>query len=50
MDDKIRKDTELMGKLKECCKAFVALDTEVINNAVIMEVLRYMELAEEVES
>lgn len=48
-DPKIREDKNLMKKLQECYKKFSIVGAEIGDDS-ILEVLRYMELIEEVES
>jgi hypothetical protein len=49
-DKQIREDQSLMQKLHECYKGFVSLDLTTVSDDTILEVLRYMQLVDEVKS
>jgi hypothetical protein len=49
-DGKIKADLDLMQKLSECRQRFVAMDKSEISDESVMEFLRFMQLADEVES
>jgi len=49
-DDEIREDKELMTNLQECVRKFGSVNTGDVSDEVVTEVLRYMQLADEVES
>ncbi len=49
-DRELRADADLMKKLNECYKNFMAVDLTTISDNTILEVLHYMQLADEVDS
>src|SRR5690606_3050125 len=50
-DESLRNDKDLMKKLKECYQKFSEnIKNADINEEFIMEILKYMQLSEEVES
>lgn len=49
-DESVKKDGDLMKKLQEVRKRFEAFSTSVLNEQVIVELLQYMKLVDELES
>lgn len=49
-DSEIKKDKDLVKKLKECYISFSKIDLEDITEQKILDVLNYMKLAEEIDS
>lgn len=49
-DEKINKDEGLNEKLKECYKQFLTMDLSEINESKMIDLLQYVELAEELRS
>jgi len=49
-DEDVRKDKALMDKIQECYRKFTTMEVAELDDTAILEVLRFMQLADEVES
>lgn len=49
-DDQLREDKDLMNKLRECYRKFSSGESQKVDDETVLEVLRYMQLVDEIES